>query len=145
MSVTSPAPHLAAPAHVAFARSAVVLSGALAMMPMMLAASAPSSFDLPADVAERSLREFSRQSGSEVVFASGITKDVRTRPVKGEMTPRHALDAMLKDTGPVAFEDKSGAFSSDVPPATACHRRTFARPVTPQKRRTPRLLTTRNR
>jgi iron complex outermembrane recepter protein len=68
-------------------------------------------FDLPADLAEKSLRLFSRQSGAEVVFASSITKGVRTQAVKGEMPVRQALDAMLKGTGLVVFEDKSGAFS----------------------------------
>ena len=112
-SVTLPAAHLSPPAHHALSRAVIAVSGALTLIPPMFgAATAPSMpFDLPADAAERSLRRFSRQSGAEVMFASGITKDIRTRGVKGEMTPRDALDAMLKDSGLVVFEDKSGAFS----------------------------------
>lgn len=69
-------------------------------------------FDLPADSAERTLRMFSQQSRLEVVFSSTFTKGVRTAAVRGELTPRHALDLMLQGTGLVVFADAaSGAFS----------------------------------
>ena len=72
-----------------------------------LSAAAPTmNFDLPADSAEKALRQFSQQSGLEVVFASGIAKDVRTKLVRGEMPARTALDAMLADTGLVVFQDQ---------------------------------------
>ncbi|MGH7956761.1 MAG: STN domain-containing protein [Opitutaceae bacterium] len=97
---------------IAFARSVGVIACVLACVSPAIAATAPNTaFDLPADSAEKSLRLFSRQSGIEVVFASGIAKRVRTQPVKDSMPARQALDTMLKDTGLVVFEDKTGAFS----------------------------------
>jgi len=72
---------------------------------------ARKSFDLPADVAERTLKLFSRQAGIEVIFPSAVTKDVRTKPVKGAMTARQALDLMLVDTGLALIEDATGAFT----------------------------------
>ncbi len=78
-----------------------------------LGAAAPAriAFDLPADSAERSLRAFSRQSGIEVVFASRITRGVRTNRVQGDLPPQAALEALLAGTGLVAVSDPSGAYS----------------------------------
>ncbi|MES2696463.1 MAG: TonB-dependent receptor [Verrucomicrobiota bacterium] len=68
--------------------------------------------DVPSDLAERSLRLFSQQSGLEVVFSSALTKGVRTAAVKGEIAPSEALDRMLRGTGLVVVEDiGAGAFS----------------------------------
>lgn len=102
----------------AFARSTGVGSYVLACVSSAIAATAGKVvFNLPADLAEKSLRLFSRQSGAEVVFASDVAKGVRTQPVKGELPARQALEAMLKGTGLVVFEDKSGAFSIQRAPA----------------------------
>lgn len=69
-------------------------------------------YDLPADSAEKSIRRFSEQSGLEVFYPSHVTKGVRTQPVRGEMTAREALDAMIAGTGLVVVRDEStGAFS----------------------------------
>src|SRR5258708_7318420 len=96
-----------------FARFAGAAFGLLVLAGPALAADAPkTTFNLPADLAEKALRRFSEQSGLEVVFPSGVAKDVRTKAVKGEMPARQALDAMLVDTGLVVFQDdKTGAFS----------------------------------
>lgn len=72
---------------------------------------ARKAFDLPADDATRSLKRFSEQSGSDVVFASGVVAGVTTRAVKGEMPPRDALTAMLAHTKLVVTQDATtGAF-----------------------------------
>lgn len=74
--------------------------------------SVKESFDISPDFAEKSLKVFSEQAGREVLFDSSVTKGVRTSSVKGEMTPREALDSMLADTDLVAVQDdKTGAFS----------------------------------
>ena len=74
------------------------------------AESAKKSFDLPADAAERSLKAFSTQSGLEVLFVTEATQNVRTNAVKGNFTPREALERMLAGTGLVASEnERSGA------------------------------------
>src|SRR5882757_8733162 len=63
------------------------------------------AFDLPADTATKSLKRFSEQSGREVLFGSTVTQGVRTQPVKGELTPREALDAMLTNTPLIVVQD----------------------------------------
>lgn len=78
---------------------------------LLAAEPAKRAFDLPSDTAEKSLKLFSRQAGLEVIFPSEIAKEVRTKPVKGAMTAREALAAMLTNTGLALFEDKTGAFT----------------------------------
>jgi len=84
------------------------------------AAVAPErSFDLPADVIEKSLKRFSAQSGLQVLFPTDAVAGVRSRPVRGEMTSRQALDQMLVGTGFAAFQDpKSGALTVKKLPAS---------------------------
>lgn len=69
------------------------------------------SFDLPSDAAAISLRRFSEQAGSEVLFSDEIAAGVKTNPFHGESTPVEALRKMLDGTPLVATQDgKSGAF-----------------------------------
>jgi iron complex outermembrane receptor protein len=83
------------------------------------AAGAPArSFDLPADVIEKSLKRFAAQSGLQVLFPTDAVAGVRSRPVQGEMTSRQALDQMLVGTGFAAVQDpKSGALTVKKLPA----------------------------
>ena len=79
-------------------------------------------FDLPAESADKSLKRFSDQSGLEVLFPTQIARAVETNAVKGEMTPKAALDSLLANTGLAAIQDpKTQAFSikkeSEVPNA----------------------------
>src|SRR5262245_22797146 len=82
-------------------------------------------FDLPADVAESSLKRFSEQSGRGVMFVPERVKGVKTNAVQGEWTPAEALDQMLAGTRLVSTPDaKSGAFAvhyeaPPVPPRNA--------------------------
>jgi iron complex outermembrane recepter protein len=74
------------------------------------AAAGPKSFDLSADIAENSLREFAAQSGTEVVFATSTSGKVRTNAVKGRFTPREALNRMVANTSLIVVEHaKTGA------------------------------------
>lgn len=69
-------------------------------------------FDLPSDDATAAIRRFSEQTGLQVVYPSDVSKGLRTRAVKGEMTPREALDTMLTGTGiRIVQDEKTGAFS----------------------------------
>lgn len=69
-------------------------------------------YDLPADLAERSLKLFSQQSGRSVIAAAEVVKEIRTNAVKGNLTAREALAQMLAHTGLVASQDnKNGAFA----------------------------------
>jgi iron complex outermembrane receptor protein len=68
-------------------------------------------FDLPADVAEKTLKLFSEQSGRGLIVAAEMAIEIRTNAVRGRFTPREALERMLERTGLVAKEDpKNGAF-----------------------------------
>ena len=93
-------------------------------------ATAERMFNLPADTAEKTLKLFSQQSGRALIMGAAAVNGVRTNEVKGEFTPRHALDRMLANTGLEAVEDaKSGSLGvrkatnlsskTDVPPADA--------------------------
>ena len=67
---------------------------------------AKKPFDLPADVAARSLKTFAQQSGVEVLIRAELGREIRTQLVKGEFTPREALDRMLSHTGLAVKEDE---------------------------------------
>ncbi len=76
----------------------------------LAAAPLKMSFDLPAAPAEQALKKFSAQSGLEVLFVTATAARVTTNAVKGEFTPREAIDRLLAGTALVANEDaKSGA------------------------------------
>lgn len=75
--------------------------------PLFAAVVAKAPFDIPADRAENSLKRLSEQSGVEVLFPTDAVAGIRTNAVKGEMTPRAALDAMLSGTGLVAVQGKA--------------------------------------
>ncbi len=68
-------------------------------------------FDVPADSAEKALKLFSEQAGRALLVSTEVVRGVRTNPIKGELTPRAALEQMLAGTGLVAVQDESnGAF-----------------------------------
>src|SRR5665213_3996121 len=70
------------------------------------------SFNVSADIAERSLKVFSAQSGREVLFDSDTVGSVTTNAVAGNFTPPEALDLLLAGKSLVAAEDKkTGAFT----------------------------------
>lgn len=69
-------------------------------------------FNVPADIAENSLKRFSAQSGLEVLFATKTAGIVRTNDVRGELTPQEAIDWLLASTGLIAARDPAtGAFT----------------------------------
>lgn len=69
------------------------------------------AFDLAADQAEKSLRQFSSQSGREVVFTPEVAAGVRTNAVRGDFSPAEAMDKLLEGTTVRAKQDpSSGAF-----------------------------------
>ncbi|MBK8858785.1 MAG: hypothetical protein IPN11_14225 [Opitutaceae bacterium] len=94
-------------------RMLFIASGLLALGAAAFAAEpAVKTFDLPAGPAAETLKQFAAQSGREIVFSPQAVTQVTTQPVKGELTPAAALDAMLADTGLMASQDsKTGAFA----------------------------------
>lgn len=80
------------------------------LCPTYAAEVAKIKFDLPADVVARSIKTFAQQSGKEILISAELGREIRTRPVKGEFTPREAVDRMLSRTGLMAKQDeKTGA------------------------------------
>ncbi len=67
-------------------------------------------FDVPADLAEKSLRMFSGQSGSEVLFSSEAASGVRTNAIKGEFLPGEAVKKMLAGTTLYVRDERDGVF-----------------------------------
>ena len=67
-------------------------------------------FDVPADLADKSLRAFSVQSGSEVLFSSDAASGVRTNAIKGEFLPGEAVKKMLAGTTLYVRHERDGVF-----------------------------------
>ena len=73
---------------------------------------AKKNFDVPAGDAITTLKQAAQQAGVEIMFPAGTVQGVKTVAVKGELTPRAALDRMLEGTGLVVVQDeKSGALA----------------------------------
>jgi catecholate siderophore receptor len=78
----------------------------------VLAQNAKRQFSLPADIATRTLKLFSEQSGRPLLADAHLVRAVKTNAVQGEFTVDEAMDRMLAGTGLVAAKDeKSGAFT----------------------------------
>lgn len=88
----------------------------LAVQTSLVAEPARQAFDLPADVAARSLKLFARQSGVQVLISASLGRETRTQPVKGWFTPREALDRMLAETGLTVKEDEKNGTMAVLPP-----------------------------
>lgn len=76
-----------------------------ASLPLLRAAAARRAFDIPADLAEKSLKQFAAQSGVEVLFSTEAANGVRTNAVRGELTPLEAATQMLAGTRLVVVPD----------------------------------------
>src|SRR6266540_3320532 len=62
-------------------------------------------FDIAAGDAATTLRQFAAQVAERVVFAPETVRGVMTNAIKGEFTPRAALDGMLANTSLVSVPD----------------------------------------
>ncbi len=72
----------------------------------------PKDFDVPSDVAAKSLKVFAQQSGVEVLVSADLGQSTITQAVKGEMTAAAAIQGMLQGTGLVAqFDQKNGVYA----------------------------------
>ena len=90
------------------------LSRAALLLPVALQAqeAATRAFNLPADMAERTLKLHSQQSGRALIMSTRAVQGIGTNAVRGEYTPREALGLMLANTGLGVVEDpKSGSLA----------------------------------
>lgn len=70
------------------------------------------NFDVPAGHANATLKQFSTQISEQLLFSVDAVNGAKTNAVKGRMTAREALDALLANTGLVAdFDAKTGSFA----------------------------------
>lgn len=84
------------------------------------ATEATRRFDLPAAPAEVALKRFSQQSGHGVIFSTAAVAGITTNPVRGQFTPRAAIEELVARTGlAVRFDERSGAFSIAAAPSSA--------------------------
>lgn len=68
-------------------------------------------FDVPAGVAERTLKLFSTQAGRGIIMDADAVAGIRTNSVKGEYEPKDAVQRMLQGTQLTAVQDpQSGSF-----------------------------------
>lgn len=65
------------------------------------------TFDIPAQGADAALRQFSVQSGMEVLFSTAVAANVAANEVKGQFTPLEAVALLLSGTD-LAIEQKDG-------------------------------------
>lgn len=102
---------------------------------LLAADTARKPFNLPGEAAEAALKNLSRQSDREVLFASEVVAGIRTNEVKGEFTPLEAADRMLARTGLVAVQDgKTGALLINRGPAPSAPASPPAAPARPAEK-----------
>jgi hypothetical protein len=70
------------------------------------------SFNIPAGSASASLKQFSVQSGAQVIFPEDAIAGAKTNAVKGAFTPAEAIERLLSGTYLKASHDReSGSFA----------------------------------
>ena len=104
-------PHLRIPGRTVLVRALACCLGIMASAVLVPAGEAEKrKFDVSADLAEKSLRVFSAQSGSEVLFSSDAASGVRTNAIKGEFLPGEAVKKMLAGTNLYVRDERDGVF-----------------------------------
>ena len=79
-------------------------------------AGAKKPFDVAAGPAEKTLKQFSEQSGVGVIFVTTAVKDVQTNGVRGELAVAEAINQLVAGTPLVATLDgKTGAIAISRP------------------------------
>lgn len=64
------------------------------------------TFSIPAGDAAATLKQFTEQSGEQVVYLVNDVRGVTTKPVAGDFTPREALSRMIAGTDLVVVQDE---------------------------------------
>ena len=73
---------------------------------------ATKTFDVPAGAAEQTLKQFSAQSGVQLIYPTDLVQGVRTNAVRGALEPLAALQRMVAGTPLVVVRDATpGAFA----------------------------------
>lgn len=101
---------------------------ALFLPSALAAAEAPRRFEIPAGEATATLKQFTAQSGAQVLYSPDDVAGVRTHAVHGDFTPLAALARMLAETPLTAREDAAtkaisitATAASRAPPKATSH------------------------
>lgn len=73
-----------------------------------LLANEQKAFDIPSGSAENTLRQFTTQSGTEVIYVASAVRGVKTAKLKGNYAPIEALRLLLEATPLVFTQDNRG-------------------------------------
>ena len=63
-------------------------------------------FDVKAGKASETLKQFSVQSGINILFSENDLQGIETQKISGKMTPEMALEKMISDSGLIFHHDK---------------------------------------
>lgn len=69
------------------------------------------AYDVPSGDAKVTLRLFAEQSGQEIIYPAESVAGVKTNALKGEYTPREAIDRLVAGTALVVTTAKTGAIA----------------------------------
>ncbi|MDC7682122.1 TonB-dependent receptor [Asticcacaulis sp. BYS171W] len=86
-----------------------VVATAMCLAPVASAQS--QAFDIPSDLASKTLPEFGRQSGLQIIAPTGRIKGIKTRSVSGRFLPREALARMIEGTGLEIASDRGSVIA----------------------------------
>jgi outer membrane receptor protein involved in Fe transport len=95
-------------------RSLLIILAALTLSAVAVGATKPGIkvFDIPAGDAVDTLKRAAQQAGLEIMYPAETVRGVKTNAVKGEFTPREALDQMLARTKLTVVQDeRTGALA----------------------------------
>lgn len=118
---------------IALFRVAVFAATPLLNPSLLEAAANIRTFDIAAESAERTLRQFSVQSDAEVVFSTEATNGIRTNALKGSYPTDDALRRLLDGTGLAVTQDgPSGIYTITRQPGGLARPSAAPRPDTPR-------------
>lgn len=92
--------------------SALLVSCSFLLASLAFAADAKKEFHIAADSPAAMLKQFTAQSGEQLLYSVESLADVKLTPVQGQLTSREALEQMVAGTNlRVAVDRKNGALS----------------------------------
>jgi hypothetical protein len=86
--------------------AALLASGGAAAIPGSL--DAPIALELPAQPLGESLRGLAKQGDLQILFEASLVAGRDGREIRGRLSAREALDALLRDSGLEAYEQAPG-------------------------------------
>ena len=95
-----------------FGAALLVVLAAGMIPPLIAADEAKKAFNIPPGEASATLKQFTAQAGEQLLYTMDMVKGVASHAIKGEMSPRQALEGMFAGTSLAVVQDSSnGALS----------------------------------